>query len=545
MSRTFRAAPLNPMMLGVALALLAKVVLAISTATARGTESSCINFVPHDTPSVSLAAASYFPAGARVDISNSFSAINASDLPASCRVELVITTNATAGSFANTEVWLPDEWNGRMLTIGNGGFGGGVTVSDLGGIAIPQGFAGVSTNTGHNSTALDGQWAGPHNDNAIVDWGWRAVHLSVLAGKAITEQYYRQTVQRSYYIGCSTGGRQGLKEIQLFPESFDGIVVGSPANWMSHLQPWSIHMNLDVLPTTSPHFMTQDMWVNVIGPEVMRQCDALDGLKDGIINDPRRCSFRPETLTCRPGQNTSTCLNADQISALHRIYADYYEADQTYIFGGYFPGGEDAFFDGLVGSPPFALPADWFRFFLLNDTQWTMEDYNASLIQLGDEIDPGQSNAINPNLTAFAAPPHNGKVLHYVGWADQLISPGNSLHYYETVHEFTLGNSTLDVDDFYRLFLVPGMNHWGGQAANAFGGTSQPPPLSLDPEHNILAAMVRWVEEGVAPSTIVGVKYNDDNVANGVAFTRPLCMYPSTVTYKGGDPQSASSFECV
>ncbi|KAI9063782.1 feruloyl esterase-like protein [Trametes sanguinea] len=532
-------------MLGAAplLALLIHAALAIAASTAKGSRAACVHFSPRNIPGVSLTAATYFPANARVDISNVFSSINASDLPAFCRVELVVVTNATAGSFANTEVWLPDDWNGRIVTIGNGGFGGGVTVSDLGGIAVPQGFAGVSTNTGHNSTAVDGSWAGPHNDNAIVDWGWRAVHLSVLAGKAITEQYYRQAIHRSYYIGCSTG--EGLKEIQMFPDSFDGIVIGSPANWMTHLQPWSIHMNLNVLPPTSPHFMTQDMWVNVIGPEVMRQCDTLDGLKDGIINDPRACSFRPETLTCRPGQNASTCLTADQISALHRIYADYYEADQTYVFGGYYPGGEDAFPEGLVGSPPFALPADWFRFFLLNDTQWTMEDYNATDIVLGDEINPGQSNAIDPDLTAFAAPPHSGKVLHYVGWADQLISPGNSLHYYETVHEFTLGNSTLDVDGFYRLFLVPGMNHCaGGNAANAFGGVSQPRPLSLDPQHNVLAAMVRWVEDGVAPSTITGVKYKGDDPAHGVAFTRPLCKYPSTVRFKGGDPNSASSFDC-
>ncbi|KAI0349703.1 feruloyl esterase-like protein [Trametes cingulata] len=533
------------MMLLIALALLATSTLAVAR-TPKGSKAACTHFAPSHISDVSLVAATYFPANARVDISNVFSSINVTDLPAFCRVELRVTTNATAGSFAITEVWLPDDWNGRMLTIGNGGFGGGVAVSDLGGVAVPQGFAGVSTNTGHNSTAVDGSWAGPHNDNAIMDWGWRAVHLSVLAGKEITRQYYRQAAKRSYYLGCSTGGRQGLKEIQFFPDSFDGIVVGSPANWMSHLQPWSIHMNLNVLPANSTRFIPADVWINVIAPEVMRQCDALDGLTDGIINDPRACSFRPETLTCRPGQNTSTCLSADQIGALHRIYADYYEADQTYVFGGYFPGGEKAYPFGLVGNPPFALPADWFRFFLLNDTSFTMDDYNASLIQLGDQIDPGQENAINPNLTAFASAPHHGKVLHYVGWADQLISPGNSLHYYETVHEFTLGNSTLNIDDFYRLFTVPGMNHCaGGQAANAFGGVSQPAPLSLDPEHNIVAAMVRWVEEGVAPATITGVKYNNDVKADGVAFTRPLCKYPSTVRFKGGNPNNASSFECA
>ncbi|CDO70498.1 hypothetical protein BN946_scf184569.g41, partial [Trametes cinnabarina] len=585
------------------LGLLATSVVVCAATTARGSLATCQNFALRDISGVSLTAATYFPTNARVDISNVFSSLNASDLPAFCRVELVVVTNATAGSFANTEVWLPDAWNGRMVTIGNGGFGGGVTVSDLGGIAVPQG---VSTNTGHNSSAVDGSWAGPHNDNAIVDWGWRAVHLSVLAGKAVTEQYYRQPIRRSYYIGCSTG-KESLSNSSVHdacqkPSNMHQEVDrGSPANWMTHLQPWSIHMNLNVLPPTSPHFMTRDMWADVIGPEVMRQCDALDGLKDGIINDPRACSFRPETLTCRPGQNASTCLTADQISALHRIYADYYEADQTYVFGGYYPGGEDAFPGGLVGSPPLRSPRTGSGGDAeggCSDTQWTMEDYNATDIVLGDAIDPGQSNvsppspspsplltrhpdmthpdmtpraphhpqAIDPDLLAYVAPPRNGKVLHYVGWADQLISPGNSLHYYETVHESTLANSALEIDDFYRLFLVPGMNHWlssmqhlpmvsmlmsspvdahqGGQAANAFGGVSQPRPLSSDAQHNVLAAMVRWVENGIAPSTITGVKYANDNPAAGVEFTRPLCKYPSTVRYKGGNPNRASSFDC-
>ncbi|EIW63118.1 feruloyl esterase-like protein [Trametes versicolor FP-101664 SS1] len=537
-----------------AFALLVSAIAALGDATARDSQASaCAQFAPDDIPGVTVTAATYFPAYARVDITNIFSSINTTDLPAFCRVELKVTTNATAGSFANTEVWLPDAWTGRTLTIGNGGFGGGVTVADLGGIAVPQGFVGISTNTGHNSTVLDGSWAGPHNDNAIVDWGWRAIHLSVVAGKEVASQYYDQTPKKSYYAGCSTGGRQGLKEIQMFPDSFDGILVGAPANFMTHHEAWAAHMSLNVLPVTSSRFIPESVWINVIAPEVMCQCDALDGLSDGIINDPRVCSFRPEVLTCTPGQDTSTCLTGDQINALHRIYADYYEADQTYIFGGYQPGGEKLYARGLVGAAPFPLLQDWFRFFVTNDTQWTPDQFNASLITLSEQVNPGQADAISPNLTAFAGAPHNGKVLHYVGWADQLISAGYSVHYYETVHAFAQENSTLAIDDFYRLFPVPGMTHCvvcffphasGGQAANAFGAVSQPAPLSLDAEHNIIAAMVRWVEDGVAPSQIVGVKYNNDLPSNGIAFTRPICKYPTTVRYQGGDPNSASSFVC-
>ncbi|KAJ3008471.1 hypothetical protein NUW54_g3142 [Trametes sanguinea] len=532
--------------------------LALGVGAITGSRTACLSFSPSSLASASFSNATHYATNTRVNISNAYSSIDVSNLPGFCRVELVITTDATAGSTALTEVWLPDDWNGRVLTVGNGGLAGGggspivhrSNTLDLLQSLSPSrsNVAGISTNTGHDGGTDDGDWAGPHNDNAIVDWGWRALHLSVIAGKEIVQQYYGQPAGKSYYLGCSTGrrayvfvftvlvspshhvlgGRQGLKEVQDFPDDFDGVVVGSPANWQTHVQAWSVHMNLNTEPSTSQHFMTEDMWSDVIAPEVMRQCDELDGLKDGIINDPRICSFRPETLTCRPGQNTSTCLMKDQISALHRIYADYYEADQTYVFGGYYPGGETEYYHGLVGKKHFVIGTNYFGFMVTNDTGFTIHDYNATVLKLADKIDPGQANAINPNLTAFAGPTHNGKLIQYVGWADQLISPGNSIHYYETVHEFTLANTTMDIDDYYRLFLVPGMNHChGGFAANAFGSVEQAsndnPPISFDPQHNILAAIVQWVEDGVAPDTITAANYNDNDVANGLGFTRPLC----------------------
>ncbi|KAI0710198.1 feruloyl esterase-like protein [Earliella scabrosa] len=518
----------------------------LGVAAAGGSQSACDNF-RLDVPDVDLTKATYHHAGALVNITTPYSTITTTDLPAFCRAELIITTNSTGGSFALTEVWLPDDWNGRIVTFGNGGMSGGVTVGELGHIAVTQSFAGVSTNTGHNGTTNDGEWAGPHNDNAIVDWGWRAMHLSVLAGKEVVKQYYETAANKSYYLGCSNGR---LKEVQEFPEDFDGVVVGAPANYWTHIQAWHLHQNLNVQPSTSPHFMTEDMWLNVIAPEVMRQCDALDGVKDGVINDPRVCHFRPEALTCRPGQDASTCLTGDQISALRRIYADYYEADQTYVFSGYNYGGETRYYRGVVGQTQYRIGRAFFQYMVMNDTDWKINQYNADILALADEINPGQANAINPNLTAFAGPSHNGKLLQYIGWADQLNSPGYSTRYYESVHQFTRANTDMEISDFFRYFTVPGMNHCnGGFGANAFGAVQQAsndmPPLSLDPEHNVLAAIVRWVEEGVAPEKLTAVYYNDNNVANGIGFTRPLCMYPSVIRYRGGDPDSADSFECT
>ncbi|EMD31293.1 hypothetical protein CERSUDRAFT_89153 [Gelatoporia subvermispora B] len=507
-----------------------------------GSASQCASFELPDLEGVVLTGKTYFKAKARVNITNLYSAIDTDTLPAFCRVELVITTNATAKSSANTEVWLPDDWNGRFLGTGQGGLAGGVTVADLGLIAVQQGFAGVSTDTGHSSTSTDGSWAGPGNDNAIIDFGWRALHLSVVAGKEVVRSYYDRSAAKSYYIGCST-------EMQMFPDDFDGIVVGSPANWMSHLMSWSIHISLNVLPPASPSFINPTQWNDVIHPEVLRQCDSIDGLADGIINDPRLCPFRPETLACSPGQNTSTCLTLVQIHALHRIFTTYFEANQTYVFGPYYPGGEAAYPDGLVGAVSFAIPQDWAQFFVLNDTEWTMDLYNASVLRLMEEVNPGQADAIESNITAFTGPSHNGKILQYVGWADQLISSENSIHYYETVHAFmqTIGQ---DINDFYRLFTVPGMNHcMGGFGANAFGGAGQAasgmPPLSLDPEHNILAALVQWVEQDQAPSSLTAAFWNNNNVTAGLNFTRPLCLFPTRLQFAGGNPNDPASFECV
>ncbi|KZT11629.1 feruloyl esterase-like protein [Laetiporus sulphureus 93-53] len=512
-------------------------------------QSACTSFNLTDIAGVSLVGTTYYAANTTVNITNEFSSIDVDNLPGFCRVEVRITTNATGNSSCNTEVWLPDEWNGRYLTIGNGGFAGGASVADLGTIAIAQGFAGMSTDTGHTGSAIDGSWAGPHNDNAIVDFGWRALHLSVGTGKEIVQQYYGEAQTYSYYMGCSTGGRQGLKEVQMFPDDFDGAIVGSPANWLTHLFDWSIKMALDVQPTNSSRFIDTSLWIDVIHPEVLRQCDALDGLVDGIINDPRYCLFRPETLTCHPGQNTSTCLTIPQVEALLKIYAAYYETNQTWIFGGYYPGGEVAFAEsGLVTAVPFQLNVEWFLYFIANDTEWTIYDYNVSVVELSDQINPGQANAINPNLTAFAGSGRNGKVIQYVGWADQLISPGNSLHYYETVHAFTQAYTETDINDYYRLFTVPGMNHCG-YGANAFGGVLQAssgmPPLSNDPEYNILSALVQWVEEDVAPESLSAVYYNDNNVENGIGFIRPLCQYPLSLQYIGGNSTTPEAFACV
>ncbi|KIP02131.1 hypothetical protein PHLGIDRAFT_309422 [Phlebiopsis gigantea 11061_1 CR5-6] len=517
----------------------------ITIAPSRSFEGACHHF-ELNLSGVLLNGTTHYPANTTVAITTPQSSINATDLPAFCRLELVVTTNATAGSTALTEVWLPDDWNGRLLTVGNGGLSGGVNVADLGNLAVKQGFAGVSTNTGHDSHPGDGSWGGPHNDNAIIDFSFRALHLSVITSKQIVKTYYQRHIKKSYYIGCSTGGRQGLKEVQQFPDDFDGV-VGSPANWMTHLLGWSLHVNQQVQPITSPSFMSTNLWTDVIAPEVLRQCDALDGLTDGLINDPRICTFRPETLTCRPNQNRSTCLTSPQIFALHHIYSDYFEANQKYVFGRYYPGGEDVYWGGYASDTPFSIAVDYFRFFVLNDTSFNVADYNGKVLDIAIELNVGGFDAVNPDVSAFVGQEHNGKVIHYAGWADQLISAGDSIHYYEAVHRFMTENTELDIENFYRLFLVGGMQHCvGGLGATSFGAAGDAQPaLSHDARYNVLSAIVRWVEEGAAPDNFTAAHYRGGHAAQGVDFTRPICKYPLSVRYVGGDPNSADSFECA
>ncbi|KZT73136.1 feruloyl esterase-like protein [Daedalea quercina L-15889] len=494
-------------------------------------ESNCTSFALQNVSDAAITKTEYYPTGARVNLSTTMSSIDVDDLQAFCRIELTVTTNSTANSSAHTEVWLPDTWNGRFLAFGNGGFAGG--------------NAGVSTDLGHTSGETSAEWAGPHNDTAIVDWGWRAMHLSVVVGKEVVNQYYGAPQNHSYYMGCSQGT---FKEMQMFPDEFDGLVIGSPAAWHTHLRMWAGYLNNLVEPNSSDRYINETLWTGVIHEEVLKQCDDIDGLSDGIINDPRLCNLNTSALLCQSGQDTSTCLTSTQIDVLEKIYSDYIVSGD-WVFGQYYPGGEDGYATSYVEKPS-AVSQSWFRYMLLNDTKWHLDEYNSSLIAIGDAINPGQSDAIDANLTAFAGSTHNGKLLHYVGWADQIISPGGSIHYYESVKNFTSDNMDgADIDSFYRLFTVPGMQHWwGGDGANAFGAVQQAsqgmPPLNHEPEYDVLAAMVQWVESGIAPSNLTAVHYKDNNVTEGIDAIRPLCQYPKSLFYTGSNETDPASYTC-
>ncbi|MCJ1259036.1 hypothetical protein MMC24_006871 [Lignoscripta atroalba] len=473
---------------------------------------------------------------------------NATNLPPFCAL-LVNVTSSSTSSFT-FGLFLPTDWNERFLAVGNGGFAGGVNYLDMG-PGLQYGFAVISTDTGHNSTSGDITWA-LNAPEKKIDWGYRAMHGSIILAKQIITAYYSRPIRYSYYSGCSTGGRQGLKDIELFPDDFDGVIAGAPAWWTTHLQTWTVKLGSYNLPVNSSYHIPTSLFP-IISAEVFRQCDGTDGLVDGIITNPRTCDFYYEALLCNSA-NTTNCLTAPQLDTLYNIYHDYVDVNQTFVFPHLELGSEAQWPILLGGSVPNALGTQYVQYFLLNDTTWMWQDFDYSIVQLADQIDPGDSNADDFNLTAFQA--HGGKLLQYHGLSDALIAPGSSVYFYTHVLR-TLVPAGIELDSWYRFFQVPGMQHCAGSVNNApwyFAGANQAGGLGSgvhsvpgfeDARHDILLALMAWVEEGVAVDQIIATKYVNDTVSLGVDRQRPICPYPTQAMYMGGNVDDPASFSCA
>ncbi|KAJ9660978.1 hypothetical protein H2201_006706 [Coniosporium apollinis] len=411
----------------------------------------------------------------------------------------------------------------------------------------------MSTNTGHNSTSGDITWA-LNQPEQKIDWGYRAMHGSIVLAKDIIRAYYASSIKYSYYSGCSTGGRQGLKELQLHPDSFDGVLAGAPAWWTSHLQPWTAKLGSYNLPVNASHHIPPTLFP-VIAAEVLRQCDGSDDVEDGIISDPARCNFYPEALLCSAANtNASSCLTAPQISTLYQIYNDYVDTNQTFVFPALPLGSEPQWPVLLGGSNPHPLGTQYVQYFLLNDPNWRWQDFSYRIVELADQLDPGNATADDFDMSDFAA--RGGKLLMYHGLADALIPPGSSEYFYKHVLK-TLLPRGVELAPWYRFFLVPGMLHCGGTAVNApwyFAGSGHAAAVGTgaystpgfeDARHDALLALMQWTENGVPVDELIATKFrNDTNPAAGVLRQRPLCPYPRQAVHRGGDVDLPDSWEC-
>jgi feruloyl esterase len=435
------------------------------------------------------------------------------DLPEFCRVAAAL--KPSSDSDIKVEFWLPtSNWNRKLQSVGNGGWAGVISYSALAD-AVRAGYASASTDTGH--VGGSGSFALEHPEQ-LVDFSWRSEHEMTLKAKAVVQAFYGSAPRLSYWNGCSTGGRQGLKEAQKFPDDYDGIIAGAPANRTA------ISLWIAFAVLKDPASYIPPAKYPVIHQAALAACDLRDGVKDGLIEDPTKCKFDPKVLLCKNGDGPS-CLTAPQVDAAKKIYsAATNPRTGQVLFPSLAPGSELNWGIQAAGPDPSANIFDHFKYVVFKNPAWDWKTFDFDKgVALAEQPENAAMNATDPNLKPFFA--HNGKLLIYHGWADSNVSPLNTIKYYKSVED-TLGGASKTSNNL-RLFMEPGMGHCGGgEGPNVF---------------DKVGALEQWVEQGKAPEKIIA----SHNTAGKVDRTRPLCPYPQVAKYKGsGSIDEAANFAC-
>lgn len=460
-------------------------------------------------PNVKVNFASYIPAATNLSLPDNGEVALCADpsqiVPVDlCRVAMFVKTSARSN--LTMEAWLPTNWTGRFLSTGNGGLDGCIQYTDVA-YASSFGFATVGTNNGHNGTSGEPFYG---NSEVVADFAYRAMHTGVTVGKAITKAYYKQDYTKSYYLGCSTGGREGFKEVQDFPGDFDGVVIGAPALAFNNLSSWSGSFLLKTGSNTSATWLTPDEWI-LVHNEILAQCDNLDGVKDGIIEDPDLCYPDLVTLQCESDtKNKSSCLSSAKVNTARSVFQPYWgwgaDNQTALIFPRMQPGSEiaDAFI--YYNGQPFPYTEDWIRYAILEDPHWQASQLNSYYAAISATKNPFNIETWKGDLSAYKS--KGGKILHYHGQMDSIITSENSPRYYDHVSQ-SMGLPPSSLDEFYRFFRIGGMDHCeGGLGAWQIGQTAIGAlNTTLDPQHNVLLRMIDWVENGNAPETVTGVKF--------------------------------------
>ncbi|KAK2761822.1 tannase and feruloyl esterase [Colletotrichum kahawae] len=450
--------------------------------------------------------------------------------PTGLRALCAIQVNETseAGTHYTFGLFLPEDWNGRYLTVGNGGYAGGINWIDMG-AGVGYGFAVMSTDTGHRGNYQATSWA-YGNPESITDWGWRAMHGSTVTSKVLIEAWYGTSPKYNYFSGCSVGGRQGLKALQMFPEDYDGVSVGAPAWWTTHLQLDAVKTLTYNQPAGAKHAITKTMF-NIIGAEVLRQCDPQDGLTDTIISDPSSCRFDPTQLLCNGKANTD-CLIGEQIQTLYKIYNDWVETNQTFVFPHYLLGTEGQWSQSIGDGSSSSLENQYgyAQDLLMLGPSWTWEDLSLATVQLSDAMNPGNATADEFDISPFHS--RGGKLIHHHGLSDAPLP----LEVASTIRHCMSTPSNVNAP-----WYIAGAN----QAAQ-LGASVSGVPGYHDAAHDVILALVAWVENGTAPNSIIATEYTNDNVASGVMRQRPICPHPQQAKFDGvGNPNDADSWHCA
>ncbi len=438
-------------------------------------------------------------------------------LPAFCRV--AATLRPSSDSDIKIEVWLPvANWNGKYQAVGNGGWAGSISYPAMA-AALSRGYAASSTDTGH--TGGSGSFALGHPEK-LIDFGYRSEHEMAVKAKAIVNAFYGNAPKYSYWNGCSTGGRQGLREAQSYAGDFDGVIAGAPANPRTRLAGWGVYIGQAALKDKAN--MIPSSKYPMIHQAVVGACDALDGVKDGLIENPMECRFDFKTLQCK-GEDNASCLTAAQVETAKKMTSPaVHSKTGELIYPGLALGTELGWGTQTGGPEPNPVNADQFKYVVFKDPNWDWRNFNLDTdIALADKIDAGTINAINPDLSAFKA--RNGKLLMYHGWSDQNVPPLSTINYYKSVLD-KMGSGPKTAE-WLRLFMVPGMAHCGGgEGPNTF---------------DMISTLEQWVEKGKAPEQILATHSTNGQVDR----SRPLCPYPQTAHYKGsGSIDDAANFVC-
>jgi len=466
----------------------------------------CENLIAQSSEKAKIVTAESVPAGA------------SPVLPAFCRVAAILLP--TSDSEIRMEIWLPlANWNGKLHASGNGGWSGAINPAALA-AAVRRGYAAAMSDLGHEGGSA--RFALGHPEK-LIDYGYRATHEMAVTAKAITAAFYGRPPRLSYFNGCSAGGRQGLMEAQRFPADFDGIVAGSPGlNWTGRamLSMWiaqAAHKNeASYIPPSKYPLVHQ---------AVLRACDARDGIKDGVLEDPTVCNFDPAEIKCADADGPK-CLTRSQTETAQAIYSPPKDSRTNRIIFPALERGSELGWATMAGPQPFGTGLDLFKYVVFRDPAWDYRSFNFDAdVTRTAEAENGILNAMNPNLKEYSA--RGGKLIQYHGWSDPQIAPRASVTYYEGVLEKLGGKK--NVEDFYRLFMVPGMAHCGGG-----DGTSN---------FDMLDALENWVEHGRPPDQIVASRVSDTGI---VDRTRPLCPYPQRAQWKGtGSTDEAQNFVCA
>jgi feruloyl esterase len=435
-----------------------------------------------------------------------------------CRV--AATLKPSGDSNIKIEVWLPlSGWNGKLMGAGNFGWAGSIMYGGLL-LGLEHGYATVSTDTGHDNSLAQGEFALGHPDK-MIDYGYRSAHIMTVDAKQFVKAFYGQAPKHSNWFGCSLGGQMGLTEIQRFPEDYDGAIIGAPASPIVDLNAYQIWPSL--LIAENPSRELGRAKAAMLHEAVLNACDALDGAKDGEIDVPAACHFDPKTLQCK-GDDNDHCLTAAQVEFVQMLYAGpINRRTGQRMFEGAAPGTEAHFGDYSANQGPMGVAVALFKYMVFQNPNWDWKTLDMERdVAYGRAVLRTINIADNPNLKPFFD--RGGKLLWYHGWMDG-ASPLQSVKYMNAVKQ-TVGAA--QTENSIRLFAMPGMGHcFGGAGCDTF---------------DKLAVLDQWVESGKAPERIVASKLLEGKVIR----THPLCAYPEVARYKGsGDLNDAASFTCA